>query len=316
MTSEETGGEAPRAPDSPEEPSRLSRAGKGIVAAGRGAGRVGAGVVKGFWSGFSYPLKGARFVFLDHPGLVRIWIWPIAATLAVFFLLGLAVFMWHDDLLALVWSEPTGDGAWARVQMVLRPVAQVILFAVLALIALFLVIPISSILSGPFNGMLAEEVERIHKGLEPVPWSFQSFLDDLWLTARLEATKLLIYAPLMAGLFLLSLLLPIVGQMIYVVFGALFAITYNAVDYTDWPLARRGKGVVERMLVLRRRFLPLMGLGAAVWLILFVPLLCLLVIPAGVAGGTLLILDMEEEGLLDPQTVPTAGASTTPEAGG
>ena len=282
-----------------EDPGRIARTGKSIASAGKSAGRAGATVVKGFWSGFSYPLKGARFVYLDHPGLVRIWIWPILATVAVFGGLCLATYLWHDDLLSLMWSAPSGDGAWARVQSALRPVAQAILFVILVIVALFLVMPLSSVLAGPFNGMLAEEVERRRKGLEPLPFSLESFLRDLWLTVRLEAGKLLVFAAVMGPAFLLSLLVPVVGQVIYVLFGAFFTATYNAVDYTDWPLARRGKGVRARMLVVRRSFLRMLGLGTAVWLILFVPLLGLLVMPAGVAGGTMLVLDMEEEGLLE-----------------
>jgi CysZ protein len=147
-------------------------------------------------------------------------------------------------------------------------------------------------------------VERIAKGLPEQPFSMEAFLRDLELTVRLEITKMLIYVPVMAGAFLLSLLLPVVGQGIYVLFGAFFTATYNAVDYTDWPLARRGFGPADRIVVLRRRFTRMLGLGTAVWLLLIVPILGLLAMPAGVVGGTLLVLDMEAEGLLEPPRRP------------
>jgi uncharacterized protein involved in cysteine biosynthesis len=53
---------------------------------------------------------------------------------------------------------------------------------------------------------------------------------------------------------------------------------------------------VERVRLLGRNFMRMMGLGTAVWLLLVVPFVGLLFMPAAVAGGTLLVLDIEDEG--------------------
>ena len=103
----------------------------------------------------------------------------------------------------------------------------------------------------------------------------------------------------MGPTFIISLLIPVVGQIIYVVFGYLFTIVFFAVDYTDWPLARRGRGVRARLRLVRKYKARMLGLGTAVWLLLFIPVVGLFFMPAAVAGGTLLVLDMEDNGELD-----------------
>jgi CysZ protein len=109
----------------------------------------------------------------------------------------------------------------------------------------------------------------------------------------LEIAKLGLWALVMIPLFVLSLVVPVVGQIIYAVFGFFFTAAYFAVDYIDWPASRRNRGISYRFSMLRAHFLPMLGFGTGVWLFLFVPLLNLLFMPAAVAGGTLLFLDLE-----------------------
>ena len=44
----------------------------------------------------------------------------------------------------------------------------------------------------------------------------------------------------------------------------------------------------------------MLGFGAGVYLFLMIPLVNLFFMPAAVAGGTLLFLDLEREGLVPP----------------
>lgn len=266
------------------------------------AARACVRTVKDFWSGFRYPFKGARFVYIKHLGLARFWIWPIIITALVFTGVAACVWLFHDDLLALMWAEPTGDGAWAGVQRVIRPVAQVILFIVLIVAGLFAVYVLTSLFAAPFNDMLSEEVERISLGREAPPFSLRRLVRDLLMTLRLELSKAVIYVLVMIPAFILSLLVPVVGQVVYAIFGYFFTMVFFAIDYTDWPLARRGWGVRRRIRILRANLARMLGLGAAVWLLLIIPFVGLMFMPAAVAGGTLLVLDLEDEGALDWQS--------------
>ena len=279
----------------------LGRTAGDVARAGRGAGRSAVRAVRGFWWGFRQPFRGARFAYFTHPGLARIWVWPIAITVACICGVALAAWLWHDDLFGLMWAEPSGEGLWASVQRVLRPVAQVLFLVLLVALGILLVNLLSSLFAAPFKDRLSEEVEIIYKDRRAPPFSWSRFARDLLLTMRLELGKSALYVAIMVPSFLLSLFVPVIGQVVYTIFGYLLTIVFFAVDYTDWPLARRGRGVRERARILGRHFVRMLGLGAGVWLFVFIPFVGLFFMPAAVAGGTLLVLDLEADGELDPQ---------------
>jgi CysZ protein len=280
------------------EASAFRRTAGDVARAGRSAVRA----VRGFWWGFRQPFRGARFAYFTHPGLARIWIWPIVITMACIVGVAVAVWLWHDDLLGLAWSEPVGDGFWVTVQRVVRPVARVLLLVLLAAIGLLVVYILSSLFSAPFKDRLSEEVELIYRKKQAPAFSWDRLLRDLLLTVRLELGKTALYLVIMVPSLLLSLLVPVLGQVLYTIFGYLLTIVFFAVDYTDWPLARRGRGVRERARILRRNFVRMLGLGTGVWLFVFIPFVGLFFMPAAVAGGTLLILDLEADGDLEEES--------------
>ena len=123
-----------------------------------------------------------------------------------------------------MWSEPTGDGGWATFLRILRPIVQVLLFLILFIVGIFVVYLATSILSGPFNGMLSERVEQLRCDGTSAPSS--TFTEGLALTVRLEMGKLFVFAIVMGPAFVLSLLIPFVGQAIYVVFGIFFTMVF------------------------------------------------------------------------------------------
>jgi len=284
-----------------------------VASLGTAPVRAGAKVAKGFWYGFAFPWRGAKMVYLKHPGLIRIWIWPVLITLGCMVAVCWSVIAVHDNVLDWMWSAPEGEGFWVGVARYARPVVQVLVFLVLLVLGVLVIYLSSSFLAGPFNGMLSEEVERLVKGTAPPPFSFRALLDDVWLTLRLEAGKTVLYCLVMLPMFVVSLLVPVVGQAIYTVFGVLFTMYFFSVDYTDWPLARRGHGARARLRLVRAHLSRMFGLGVAVWLFLTIPFLNLLFMPAAVAGGTLMVLDLEADGLLpgDSNHSRSALSSTT-----
>ena len=111
--------------------------------------------------------------------------------------------------------------------------------------------------------------------------------------AALAAFRLLLYALVVGPLWLLSWLVPGVGQALYLGAWLVFTASYFALDYVDWPATRRGHSLRQRFGLLGRHPLRMLGFGFAVWATLFVPLLNLVFMPLSVAGGTLLFLDLE-----------------------
>ncbi|MCZ6807445.1 MAG: EI24 domain-containing protein [Deltaproteobacteria bacterium] len=251
----------------------------------------------GFARGLSYPFRGMRFVYFRHPKLARYWVFPILITAVALFGVFYGAASYYDDLGEAVWSwmpaswdEATG---WVATLLgALRGFIELLLGLLLALLGLVLVVILSSIVAAPFNDALSEAVEHILTG-EPAPsFSFKRMVADIVRTIRLEALKVLVYAAVVGPMFLASFFVPGVGQLISLVGFALTAI-YLGVDYVDWPAARRGWSVADRVTWTRQRLAAVAGFGTGVWVLLFVPLVNLFFMPAAVAGGTMLFVALQ-----------------------
>lgn len=268
---------------------------KGIM---QGAGAVAKSPI-GFVRGLSYALRGGRFVYFQHPKLVRYWALPILITgvalASVFYGAGtlyddLGGVMW--SLLPESWSEATGFLGW--LVTALRWMIELVAGLLITLLGLVLVVVLSSVVAAPFNDALSEAVERLLTGGSPPPFSFKRLLGDIVRTIRLEVGKVLLYTLIVGPMFLASFLLPGIGQVISIVGFALTAV-YLGVDYVDWPAARRDWSVGDRVAFTRRQLPAMAGFGTGVWVLLFIPLVNLFFMPAAVAGGTMLFVAMNEK---------------------
>jgi CysZ protein len=250
----------------------------------------------GFWRGFGYAFKGLGFVFGKHPELARIWIFPIFLTFLAF--IGAVWGAWElqDDLVNLIWEDPTGDGFLDSAGRVAHGFLELIAFLMLLVTSFFVVLGLSTVLAAPFNDALSEEVEHLTTGRKGPPFSWLALLRDVVRTVALELVKFFLWAGVMIPLFVMSFALPVAGQILYSVVGYLFTSLYFAIDYIDWPAARRNKALSYRSKVLTERFAACFGFGSGVFLLLWVPFLNLFFMPAAVAGGTLLFLDLEGQG--------------------
>lgn len=262
----------------------------------RGAGAIAKTPI-GFIRGVSYPLRGARFVYLQHPGLAKYWVVPILITAVALIGVIYGVAVYHDDAGSAVWSlfpEEWGrSGGWTdKLVGILRGFIQVLVAIALVLAGLVLVVVSSTIIAAPFNDMLSEAVEVIVTEHEAPRFSWLRMLRDVGRTVSLEILKVLVYLVVVGPLFIGSFLLPFVGQIMTIV-AFVLTILYLGVDYVDWPAARRDWTIGDRVRFARRCFAAIAGFGTGVWVLLFIPLVNLLFMPAAVAGGTLLFLELE-----------------------
>jgi CysZ protein len=262
-----------------------------------GVARTAGAVVKspiGFARGLTYVLRGMRFVYVEHPKLARYWVFPILITGialgAVFYGAG----SYYDDLAGALWSLfpeswSEASGWVGGLLTALRWLIELVAGILIALLGLVLVLLLSSVVAAPFNDALSEAVEHILTGEPAPPFSFRRMLADIVRTVRLELLKVLIYLGVVGPMFLASFILPGVGQVISIVGFALTA-AYLGIDYVDWPAARRDWSVRDRIAFTRSQLPAVTGFGAGVWVLLFIPLVNLLFMPAAVAGGTILFL--------------------------
>ena len=178
---------------------------------------------------------------------------------------------------------------------------------------------VGTILAAPFNDFLSEAVEGILRH-EPSTreLTLGNLMEDLartvlqatWKSAIVLAT-FVITVPL--------LLVPVVGAIVYTGLNGLVATWFMALEYIDLPMGRAGWTLPERRQWAGHRRGTVFGFGAAVYLTMLVPLLNFLLMPAAVAGGTILFVELEDAAVEGgapghaPSTPPEATAEPEPE---
>jgi CysZ protein len=98
-------------------------------------------------------------------------------------------------------------------------------------------------------------------------------------------------------LFLFNLL-PGVGHVAWIVASGLWTMAWLAVEYLDSPMTRHRYTFADVRRVVWKRFTLSLGFGAALYILLWIPILNFFLIPLAVVGGTLLFRGLEEAGAL------------------
>jgi uncharacterized protein involved in cysteine biosynthesis len=234
--------------------------------------------------GAGYALRGASFV-LARPRLWPLLIAPFFLSLAALGGLVFAAFHYRADVTAL--ATP---GGW--IGSILGPILSA-LYIVTALVgAYFLFLPIASLISAPFNELLAERVEEIAHGVQGPPFSLARLLKELGQALVHETRKFVRWLVLAGGVLACTLLLPGIGAIIGLVGGWFIAARFAAYDALDATLSRRGWSYERKVSFLRQRRALTLGLGGTVAALMLIPVLNALALPFGAAGGALLVHDV------------------------
>lgn len=162
-----------------------------------------------------------------------------------------------------------------------------LLFAVIGgVIVFFTFTVLANLVAAPFNGLLAERVDRLISAAAPEDAASKNWLAHAAGAVADELRKLLHYLLILApGLVLwwvpvLNLAVPIYWVMV--------AVWMSALEYLSYPMENHGIGFREARKQLRQHRLLSLGFGASVVLASVVPLVNFLVMPAAVAGATLM----------------------------
>lgn len=255
-------------------------------------------MVGSFLRGFGHGLRGLGWM-RSKPVLLRYWLPPVVLTVLVFVLLQATALRYFDALLAEVWAPPGGEAGcgddsglacWGLTGLYwLASAVSWLVAAALGAMATFVV---SVVISAPFHDALSEATERLAGDHRPAAFSLVAVARDAARGIGFELLKWALFLALMGPLWLLSWLVPGLGQLIYLGVGGLLAAAFFSLDFTDWPASRRGWGVRRRFALLRQHPAAMLGFGASVSLLLFVPVLSALLVPAAVIGGTRLFLEL------------------------
>ncbi|WP_370948761.1 EI24 domain-containing protein [Amycolatopsis sp. cg5] len=221
-------------------------------------------------------------ILLRSPRLLLIGALP--AVLTTLLLLGGLVALAYsiDDLAA--WATPFADSWLTGWQATIRVTVGVAVFAAALAIGMIGFSALTLAVGGPFYEHIAEKVEDDLGGVPgAVELSFWRLLgmglrDGLLLVGR----SLLFTVPLLLAGFI-----PVVGQTVVPVLLALVTAWFLALELIAVPFYRRGMGLKQRTVLLRKRRALALGLGLPASLLCAIPLAAIIVMPVAFVGGVL-----------------------------
>ncbi len=229
-------------------------------------------------SGAKYLIQGLGL--LNKPGIRPFVLIPLFVNILVFSLLiwlGTSQFeAWMNRML----PDPESWLYWLR--WILWPI-----FAIaLILVVFYTFTVIANLLAAPFNGLLAEKVEA-YLGGEVIhePGGIKQLMKDL-LPALFSELRKLSYFLIRAVPLLILFFIPVVqiaAPFLWLMFNAWFL----TLEYGDYPMANHKLGFKEQHRRLKKVRLSALAFGGSLTLMMMVPILNFVAMPAAVAGATI-----------------------------
>ncbi len=225
-------------------------------------------------NGFDCFLNG--FSLIRKPGLRRYFIVPVlinTLVLAVLVAVSYGSFNgWVDQIMGWFpgWMSALYWLIW------------VIALLVVLVLVLFVFTFVANIIASPFNAILSIKVEELLTGSPPV--SSVSIWMILPRTVARELAKLLYVLPRLVGLIILTLIpvVNVVSPFLWVLFGAWMM----AIQYADYAADNNDVSFSDLKARLGNARLAAITFGLPAYLLLTVPVINLILMPVGVAGGT------------------------------
>jgi CysZ protein len=229
-------------------------------------------------------LLGRGFAtFARSPRLVLLGAIPAVIAFTVVLAGLITLWLFSDDIAG--WVTPFADDWSSGWRDALRTLVIVALVVASLAIAVLTYTALALLIGDPFYEVISERVEQRLGGTPggvELPW-YRTFRRNLVDSIRLIVLGIAINTPL----FFLGFI-PIAGQIVVPVLNAIVSGWLLAVELTGIPFNRRGLFLADRRRLLRANRSMALGFGIPVYLLLLIPLAALVVIPAAVAGGTLM----------------------------
>ena len=257
------------------------------------------GILRDFLTGIGFVGRGFA-LWRTAPGLMLLGMVPALIVGAVFFagiialglnleLISAAVTPFAND-----WDEPFRTG--------IRFVAAVAFMIVAILIVINIFTSVTLIVGEAFYHRIWQHVES---QFGPMPQEEPAGFWRAFGNSIVDALKMMFPTLLIAiGLFAVGFV-PLVGAITSAVLGALIGGWLLALELAALPFDGRGKTLRERRRTLGSRRAMTVGFGLATYLLFLIPLGAIVVMPAAVAGATL----MSRRALGEPDRAVTAPAA-------
>lgn len=230
-------------------------------------------------SGPAWLLRGYRLLL--SPGVRGFMLIPLLGNMLLFGLAFAGAFYGLDAAFDRWLPDTVG---WLR--WVLYPIAAILLMVV----AFFSATIVGNLLLAPFNGLLADRVERALTGTSPAQDAGERWTATMRRALRDEVRKLGYILPRVAAVFVLGLI-PFVG-VLAVPIGLVLGAWLLAIEFASNPLGNWGYVFRDQRAYLRTRPWRFLGFGLAAMGCALVPVLNFALIPAGIAGMTAMLLEL------------------------
>jgi len=237
----------------------------------------------------------------SSPRLMGWGLLPGLITAGLFAALGLSMWWWLDDVARWAVSLVGVTGTLARVlELAFMVSAAVTVLTVMV----FTFVSVTTVVGQPFFEKLAFAVDDAHGGAPAAPvWPWwRNAIRGIGEGVVLAAIQL----PLVVAVSLLGVV-PLVGTVASWVAGAAVGGWFLALELTSIPYERRGIVLGGRRRALGASRARTLGFGMTAFVVAILPPLAVAMMPAAIAGGTLLARVSLGEGL-HPMGRGTEGA--------
>lgn len=222
------------------------------------------------------------FTWLTCPGVRRYVILPLLINLLLF-AAAIALGARYFDAWLVHWISGLPHWlAWltAVLWVVFALAAAVVLFYAFALLA--------NLIAAPLDIFLAMRIEAMITGRRPETGRSLTMDIVVGLRSQLQRLLYLVWRMLLIAVVgLVLLFVPLFGALTPLLWFVFTAWTL-AIVYSDFPLSNRGVTFAEQRRLFRQKRARLFGFGAAAALCTMVPVVNFIIMPAAVAGATVL----------------------------
>ncbi len=203
----------------------------------------------------------------------ELWKWVIAPAVVVA-LIGIVTLGWLIAILGAL-----GIVGWAS----------------LAIASASVIVTFATLIAGPFNEILSEQIEELAAGVAPPRFSIARFLYELSIGALHAARRGAAYVVIVIVLLAIGHFVPVAGTWLAAAGSAWGTARFASYDCYDAIWARRHWRYRDKTAYLREQRWRTIGLGALVAVMLVVPGLNVVGLAIGSAGATLREVDVGQQ---------------------
>ncbi len=245
-----------------------------------------------FFRAFALPFSSIGLLFRSSK-LFLLSLLSAAVTFASLVALVWLLTNYTDDWVSALWTKPE---AWYVVWLWY-------LFLALTFVMLLVIgantVPL--VLLAPLQDPLSEATEELCGDFTAPPFTLANFAKQAGVSIAHTVKRVSLLLGGHALLFPINFV-PVAGSIVWTVLSTVWTMWWLAAEYVGAPMARHLYSFRDVYRALLSRKAAALGFGAALYLLLWVPVLNFFLIPAAVASGTLFFRGLCAVGHIGPPT--------------